>query len=79
MVWRDNNNINEAFGKRPYLTKFKDSEGGTYYYLVRCMWTKDNVFEPTLLMKCEGRQSHNKPPENQAEADDCFSNNMESL
>ncbi len=55
-VWENDDKLDELT-KRGYIVQDKQSKA---FYLVRCTWTKDTVFQPQRLIKCEGRQPVNE-------------------
>lgn len=54
MVWETSSKMDKMTNKA-YMTEH--DETGTVF-MVRCGWTKDNVFEPLKLLNCEGKQSY---------------------
>lgn len=54
-VWDESTKL-DKLTNRGYMTELR-TDGGTVFFLVRCMWLKDNVIEPLKLRKCEGRQT----------------------
>lgn len=52
IVWNGASKEMKAMTDRPYITEHPST--GTIF-MVRCGWTKDNVFEPLSLLKCEGK------------------------
>ena len=55
-VWEEDDKLDDLT-KRGYIVQDKPSKA---FYLVRCSWTKDTVFQPQKLIKCEGRQTFNE-------------------
>ena len=57
MVWQNDDNeddkLDDLAKNRGYIIKDKPLKA---YYMVRCQWTKDTVFQPHKLVKCEGKQ-----------------------
>lgn len=55
MVWQndDDDKLDDLAKNRGYIIKDKDLKA---FYMVRCQWTKDTVFQPQTLVKCEGKQ-----------------------
>ena len=58
MVWQNDDNeddkLDDLAKNRGYIIKDKPLRA---YYMVRCQWTKDTVFQPHKLVKCEGKQA----------------------
>lgn len=58
MVWESKNveddKLDDLSKKRGYIIKDKSLKA---FYMVRCGWTKDTVFQPHELVKCEGKQA----------------------
>jgi len=55
-VWEEDDKLDDLT-KRGYVVQDKPSKA---FYLVRCSWTKDTVFQPHKLIKCEGKQTFNE-------------------
>lgn len=58
MVWQNDDNeddkLDDLAKNRGYIIKDKPLKA---FYMVRCGWTKDTVFQPHELVKCEGKQA----------------------
>jgi hypothetical protein len=57
MVWQnddeEDDKLDDLSRKRGYIIKDRALKA---FYMVRCGWTKDTVFQPHQLVKCEGKQ-----------------------
>lgn len=53
IVWQsdDNDALDDIKKKRGFMSK----HGKDVFYLVRCNWTKDTVFQPADMINCEGK------------------------
>lgn len=58
MVWQNDDDeddkLDDLAKNRGYIIKDKSLKA---FYMVRCQWTKDTVFQPHKLVKCEGKQT----------------------
>ena len=60
LVWDKSSKL-EKMTNRGYIVENEDLEK---FYLVRCLWLKDNVIAPEKLEKCEGKQGFKEKANN---------------
>lgn len=55
IIWQsdDNEALDDLKRKRGFMSKHRND----IFYIVRCSWTKDTVFQPADLVNCEGKIS----------------------
>lgn len=56
IVWQseDNDALDNLIKRKGFMNKY----GEDIFYLVRCGWTKDTVFQPADMINCEGKKCH---------------------
>lgn len=55
IIWQsdDNEALDDLKRKRAFMSKHRND----IFYIVRCSWTKDTVFQPADMINCEGKIS----------------------